>query len=74
MKPLAVLLVIACLCLLFIGWRLFALDETLRGYVENAQLIVRSNQDLIQQNIRLEQALVTLQRQVESFKDSMPKR
>ena len=74
MKPLTVLIVVVWLCLLFIGWRLFLLDETLRGYIDNAELVVRSNQDLIQQNARLEQALLNLQKQVESFRDSMSKR
>jgi len=74
MKAIAVILVIICLGLALIGWRLFMLEDILRGYAENTELVIRSNHDLINQNARLEQALVNLQKQVESFKDSMPRR
>ncbi|MDD5348197.1 MAG: hypothetical protein PHT59_06260 [Candidatus Omnitrophica bacterium] len=74
MRTISILLVIVCLCLGVIAWKLFELSDVLKTAGEDARLIISSNQALINANARLENELAGLRKQVEAVKDSFPRK
>ncbi|MCX7927527.1 MAG: hypothetical protein N2606_05255 [Candidatus Omnitrophica bacterium] len=74
MKSVIVLLIVICICLMIITWRIFQLDSFSTALKEDTQLLVSSTHALIAQNSRLEQELINLRKEIQAVKESFPKR
>lgn len=74
MKYLNVLVTIIAIVVLGLAFRLYSLENALKNFSENSQLIASSNQALINANTRLENEVVNLRKEVSAIKENFPKK
>ncbi len=74
MKYLNLILTVIAVVLVGVGLKLYLLDNSLKGFSDSCQLIVGSNQALINADARLEEEIANLRKEVAGVKDSLPKR
>ncbi len=74
MKYLNLILTVIAIALVGVGMKLYSWENSLKGFSDSCQLIVASNQALINSNARLEAEIANLRKEVAGVKDSLPKR
>jgi len=74
MKYLNVLVTVIAIVFLGLIFRLYSLENTLKSFIENSQLIASSNQALINANARLENEVTNLRKEVSAIKENFSKK
>jgi hypothetical protein len=68
------ILTVIAIALLGVIFRIYVLEAELKNYQEFSQLIVGSNQALINANARLESEIIGLKKEVSAIKESFNKK
>jgi hypothetical protein len=74
MKILILVLVIIAAALVGVSFRLYSLENLLNNSNEKKELLIGSNQALINSNARLEAEVVNLRKEVTAIKESFSKK
>ncbi len=74
MKYLNFILTVIAVALIGLSLKLYLLENTLKNFSESSQMLIGSNQALLNSNFRLETELVNLRKEVSAIKESFPKK
>jgi len=74
MKYLNMILTVIAIALLGVILRIYSLEAELKNSHESIQLIISSNQSLINANARLESEIIGLKKEVSAIKESFNKK
>ncbi len=74
MKYLNFVLTVIAVALIGVSLKLYLLENSLKTFSESSQMLIGSNQALLNSNFRLETELVNLRKEVSAIKESFPKK
>ncbi len=74
MKYLNFILTVIAVALIGLSLKLYLLENTLKNFSDSSQMLIGSNQALLNSNFRLETELVNLRKEVSAIKESFPKK